>query len=309
MALARRGGQNALMATAPHESQASSAARAAAGLIESEPGSAHTLASLARRVGTSPARLHREFVREFGVTPHKYQRAVRVGLMRDGLRAGESVAGAGYGAGFGSSRAIYEHSTAALGMAPSVFRAGGPGLEIRWAVADSRLGPFVVGSTERGVCCVLFVSDQAHAEESLRAEFPLAALRHDGDARGHLERVRALLEGEIARGADVPLDLLGTPFQREVWAELRRIPPGRTASYAQIAARIGRPRAVRAVANTCAGNHAAVVVPCHRVVRADGGLGGYRWGVERKRELLRAETSVASGAGDEGTEAGIGRSD
>lgn len=264
-------------------------ARAAA-LIEAHPDQPHTLASLAEKLGLSSGRLHRGFVREYGVTPHKYQRAVRAGLMRERLRDGADVARAGFESGFGSSRAIYEHGCATLGMPPSVYRGGGRGQLIAWSTGLSRLGPIVVGATPLGVCCVLFVenAENADAPALVRAEFPHAELQADADARGHLPRVVALLDG-APTAAEVPLDLLGTPFQRAVWAELRRIPQGQTASYTQVAERVGRPRAVRAVANACAGNHAAVVVPCHRVVRTDGGLGGYRWGTERKHALLADE--------------------
>jgi AraC family transcriptional regulator of adaptative response/methylated-DNA-[protein]-cysteine methyltransferase len=276
----------------PETPEARAVARAAR-LIEAHPELPHTLESLAGHVGLSGSRLHREFVRVYGVTPHKYQRAVRAGLLRDELRGGASVTRAGFESGFGSSRAIYEHGCAALGMAPSVYRGGGRGQQIAWAIGDTRLGPVVVGATSHGVCCVLFAEESA-AEPLLRAEFPEAGLRADRDARGHLSDVVALLDGQPTP-AEVPLDLLGTPFQREVWAELRRIPPGATASYAQVAQRVGRPAAVRAVANACAGNHAAVVVPCHRVLRSDGGLGGYRWGTDRKSALLEREREGSAG--------------
>ncbi len=158
---------------------------------------------------------------------------------------------------------------------------------IRWATGETRYGRVIVGATERGVCCVLFW-DGGDPAETLQVEFPRAELVRDDDARGRLGEVIATIEG-VQTGAELPLHLLGTPFQREVWAELRRIPPGETASYAEVARRIGRPRAVRAVASACAGNHAAVVVPCHRVVRSDGGLGGYKWGEERKGVLIAEE--------------------
>lgn len=273
-------------ANKPERPEARAVARAAR-LIEAHPEQPHTLESLAEHVGLSASRLHRGFVSAYGVTPHKYHRAVRAGLLRGRLRAGAGVTRAGFDSGFGSSRAIFEHGRAALGMAPSVYRAGGRGQEIAWATGETRLGPVVVGATSHGVCCVLF-AEKSDAEPLLRAEFPEADLRADSDARGQLPDVIALLDGRSTR-VEVPLDLLGTPFQREVWAELRRIPQGETASYAQVAERLGRPRAVRAVANACAGNHAAVVVPCHRVVRTDGGLGGYRWGTDRKSVLLARE--------------------
>lgn len=164
----------------------------------------------------------------------------------------------------------------------------GAGLTVRWGVARTRLGLLLVGATDRGVCCVLFADSAGKAAAALRAELPAATLVHDeGAVVEDLARVAALVDGQSS--GDVPLDLFGTSFQRRVWAELRRIPPGQTATYADVARRIGEPTAARAVAGACASNHAAVVVPCHRVVRTDGGLGGYRWGVSRKRGLLDSE--------------------
>jgi len=266
-----------------NESPAARAAR----IIEADPALPHTLESLAQAVGASSSRLRRSFAEEFGMTPAAYTRAVRAGAMREHLRAGSGVATAGYAAGFGSDRAIYEHGSRALGMSPSRYRKGGAGLSIAWDTASSALGDILVGATDSGVCCVLFI-DEHDPADLLALEFPRATLERKPDAvRSHVEHVVALLDGRSA--GDIPLDLVGTPFQRRVWAELRKIAPGHTATYAQIAERIGSASAVRAVAGACAGNHAAVVVPCHRVVRTDGGMGGYKWGVERKRRLLDSE--------------------
>jgi len=263
------------------------AAGHAAELIETNPGGNHTLDSLASAVGLSASQLRRSFTAEFGMSPAAYLRAVRAGAMREQLRSGEGVSSAGYIAGFGSDRAIWEHGSRSLGMAPSQYRKGGAGLEIAWDTAATPLGDIVVGATERGVCCVLFL-DGADPATLLAEEFPRATLRRDPhQVARHAEHVVALLRGEST--GDIPLDLIGTPFQREVWAELRRIPSGATATYAQIAERIGSASAVRAVAGACSHNHAALVVPCHRVVRTDGGLGGYRWGIERKESLLVRE--------------------
>ncbi len=262
-------------------------ARAAA-LIEAAPSEPHTLESLAAHVGMSPSGLRRAFAAEFGMSPAAYLRAVRAGALREHLRSGDGVSKAGYSAGFGSDRAIWEHGSRALGMAPSRYRKGGAGLRIAWSSAASPFGDVLVGATELGICCVLFL-DGAEPASLLAEEFPHAELCLDPDTvRPHVDRIIALMRGENA--GDIPLDLVGTPFQREVWAELRRIPAGETATYAQIAERIGSASAVRAVAGACAANHAAVVVPCHRVVRSDGGMGGYRWGVGRKNQLLVQET-------------------
>jgi len=263
-------------------------AGAAAAIVEADPADEHTLASLAKAVGVTPGRLRRVFEAEYAMTPSAYVRAVRLGRMRQGLREGRGVSRSGYEAGFGSDRAIYEHGSRGLGMAPSAYARGGRGLRIGFATAASPLGRVIVGATRRGVCCVLFAEDDASAEAALAAEFPEAVVERDASADQHVARVVGLLRGERPSG-DVPLDLIGTPFQRRVWAELRRIPRGETATYAEVARRIGEPRAVRAVAGACAGNHAAIVVPCHRVVRTDGGLGGYRWGIDRKEALLAEE--------------------
>lgn len=264
------------------------AATQAAGIIESDPALPHTLDSLAHAVGTSTGQLRRAFVERFGMTPAAYARAVRAGALREHLRAGSGVAHAGYSAGFGSDRAIYEHGSKALGMSPSRYRKGGAGLTIAWDLAHSPLGDVLVGATQTGVCCVLFTDDEDPAG-LLAREFPRAELVRDpATVRPHLDRVVALVAGETT--GDIPLDLVGTPFQRRVWAELRTIPAGSVATYAQIAERIGSASAVRAVAGACANNHAALVVPCHRVVRTDGGMGGYKWGVDRKRQLLEQES-------------------
>jgi AraC family transcriptional regulator of adaptative response/methylated-DNA-[protein]-cysteine methyltransferase len=259
-----------------------------AAALEADPTASHTLTSLAEGVGFSRGHVQRLFTARFGMSPAAYLRSVRAGRLREGLRGGEPVARAGYDAGFGSDRAIYEQGTRTLGMAPSRYRRHGAGLTITVGIANTRFGRLVIGVTDRGVCCALF--DDGSGTELVRAEFPSATVLDDAAAIAEeLRAVTSLLDGDAA--ADVPLDLIGTPFQRRVWAELRRIPAGETASYAEVARRLGEPRATRAVAGACASNHVAVVVPCHRVVRTDGGLGGYRWGVERKRRLLSRETA------------------
>jgi AraC family transcriptional regulator, regulatory protein of adaptative response / methylated-DNA-[protein]-cysteine methyltransferase len=263
----------------------------AAAYIEAHAGEPVTLAALAARVGLSPSHLQREFTSAFGRSPKRYQTALRAEALKRGLRAGATVSEAGYGAGFGSSRGVYEGAAREIGMSPAQYRNGGAGLEIRYTVVSSVLGGVLVGRTEKGVCAVL-LDDAERLSADLGAEFPGAHLVRD-DA-GLREWAGAVVEAVAGRApaAPIPLDLQGTDFQRRVWAELQRVPLGETASYAEIAARIGRPTATRAVAGACAGNHVAVVVPCHRVVRADGGLGGYKWGVERKRALLSGEKAA-----------------
>lgn len=253
-----------------------------------------TLESLATRVALSPSHLQREFTRAYGRSPKRHQTAVRAEMLKRGLREGASVSEAGYGAGFGSSRGVYEGAARELGMSPGQYRNGGAGLTIRYTIVDSVLGGVLVARTERGVCAVL-LGEPGQLSADLATEFPGALLERADDAlRQWAATVVEAVAGHWAAGA-VPLDLIGTDFQRRVWAELQRIPAGETATYAQVAERIGRPTATRAVAGACASNHAAIVVPCHRVVRTDGGMGGYRWGVGRKKALLDSE-AAESGA-------------
>lgn len=274
----------------PDETAATEGAQAvadAAAFLRAHAAEAVTLASLAAEVGMSPAHLQRLFTRAFGCSPKRYQAALRAEALRDALRGGDTVAEAGYSAGFGSSRALYENASRRLGMSPNEYRSGGAGLTIRYTIVASPLGALLVGRTEKGVCAVLL--DEADAlVDDLAREFPSATLERDDAALG--EWAAAVVEAAGGHGApQVPLDLLGTEFQRRVWEELQRVPPGTTVSYSDVAAAVGRPKAVRAVASACAGNHVAVVVPCHRVVRSDGGIGGYKWGLERKRALLESE--------------------
>jgi AraC family transcriptional regulator, regulatory protein of adaptative response / methylated-DNA-[protein]-cysteine methyltransferase len=247
-----------------------------------------TLGSLADAVGLSPSHLQREFTAAFGRSPKRYQTALRAEALKRGLRDGATVSEAGYGAGFGSSRGVYEGAAREIGMSPAQYRRGGAGLEIRYTVVGSALGGVLVGRTGRGVCAVL-LDEPDRLPEDLAAEFPGARLVRDDEGLREWAAVGVEAVAGHALTGTLPLDLRGTDFQRRVWAELQRVPIGETASYAEIAARIGSPTATRAVAGACAGNHVAVVVPCHRVVRADGGLGGYKWGVERKKALLESE--------------------
>jgi AraC family transcriptional regulator of adaptative response/methylated-DNA-[protein]-cysteine methyltransferase len=247
-----------------------------------------TLAQLSARVGLSASHLQREFSRAYGRSPKRYQTVLRAEALKRGLREGASVSDAGYGAGFGSTRGVYEGAAREIGMSPAQYRNGGSGLEIRYTVVRSVLGGVLVGRTGKGVCAVL-LDEPSRLPDDLAAEFPGARLTRDEEGLREWASIVVDAVAGHARAAPVPLDLKGTDFQRRVWAELQRVPLGETASYAEIAARIGKPTATRAVAGACASNHAAVVVPCHRVVRTDGGLGGYKWGVERKKALLESE--------------------
>ncbi len=251
------------------------------------------LDELAGAVGLSPFYFHRLFKEVVGVTPKAYAAARRLRRLREGLDRGETVTRAIYGAGFGSGSRCYEGD--GLGMTPSDYRNGAAGLPIRYALAESYLGRVLVAATERCICSIELGDTPGELRAGLAARFSGATLAEgDADFAAMVRRVVAFLEAP-GRGLDLPLDVRGTAFQRRVWEALRAIPAGSTASYGEVARRVGSPTAVRAVARACAANPVAVAIPCHRVVGADGGLRGYRWGVGRKRELLRREQA---GAGD-----------
>ena len=254
---------------------------------------APSLASLAAKAGVSPHHFHRMFRRIAGVTPQAYGAARRQARIQAGLAAG---AGAGvteaiYGAGFNSSGRFYAAADAMLGTTASRYRDGGPGETIQHAIGQCSLGCVLVAATGRGVCAILLGDDGAALQADLRARFPKAALRDAGpEFAGWVAQVVAFVEHPGSSDAlALPLDIRGTVFQRRVWEVLRAIPPGETLSYAAVAARLGQPTAVRAVAGACAANALAVAVPCHRVVASTGALAGYRWGVHRKRALLGRE--------------------
>lgn len=248
-----------------------------------------TLAELAAHAGMSPWHLHRVFKAVTGLTPKGYANARRADKVRSKLTDSGRITDALYDAGFNSNSRFYEASTGLLGMSPTDYRKGGATLEIRFAVGECFLGSIVVAQSARGVCAILLGDDPNRLVEDLQDQFHSATLI-GGDA--DFERLMAEVVGFIEApklGLKLPLDLQGTAFQQRVWQALAQIPPGTTASYAQIAQRIGLPSASRAVALACAANHIAVAIPCHRVVRSDGALSGYRWGVERKRALLTRE--------------------
>jgi AraC family transcriptional regulator, regulatory protein of adaptative response / methylated-DNA-[protein]-cysteine methyltransferase len=248
-----------------------------------------TLDALARQSGMGPFRLHRLFRRVLGVTPRQYADAVRLRRFKKSLREGGNVTSAIYDAGYGSASRLYERAAAHLGMRPGDLRRGAAGLEIRYAVVDSPLGRLLVGATERGVCAVMLGRPDVQLVRELAHDYPRARLRED--ARGVGAWARAVVERLQPRPAtsEIPLDIRGTAFQRRVWEELQRIPPGQTRTYSEIARRIGKPQAARAVGRACATNSISVVVPCHRAVGKSGSLTGYRWGVERKQALLETE--------------------
>lgn len=259
-------------------------------LIESAE-QAPTLEALARHAGMSPHHLQRVFKAVVGLSPRQYAAAHRARRIREGIAATGSITDAIYEAGFGSSGRFYERSNQVLGMTPTAYRAGGANTEIRFAIGECSLGSILVAASERGVCAILIGNDPEALARDLQDRFPRATLV-GGDAS--FERTVATVVGFVEAprlGLDLPLDVRGTAFQQRVWQALREIPPGSTASYTEIAGRIGAPGSVRAVAGACAANALAVAIPCHRVVRSDGGLAGYRWGVERKRALLEREAA------------------
>jgi AraC family transcriptional regulator of adaptative response/methylated-DNA-[protein]-cysteine methyltransferase len=255
------------------------------------------LARLAARASLSPAHFQRRFQAHFGVSPKAFQDGLRLGRLKRGLQRGESVLEAIGEAGFSSTSRVYGEASRHLGMTPSAYRAGGAGEVIAYACRATALGPLMMAATDRGVCFAQFGHDEAGLRAALTAEFPRATLRPSSQADSpELDAWIAAFEAHLARRAprpDLPLDLRGTAFQVRVWRFLLGIPAGEVLSYTEVAAGIGAPRAVRAAASACAANRVAVLVPCHRVLRGDGGLGGYRWGLERKRALLDAERRAA----------------
>jgi AraC family transcriptional regulator of adaptative response/methylated-DNA-[protein]-cysteine methyltransferase len=247
------------------------------------------LSELAREAQLSPFHFQRLFKKTVGMTPRAYAAAARVRRLHQRLSAQRSVSDAMYAAGFGSASAAYRRGAVTLGMAPGRFRRGAPGETIRFAFGGCSLGRVLVAATARGLCAVLLGDDPAQLQQQLQQRFSLAQLTPaETEFESWVARVVALVETPQA-GLGLPLDIRGTAFQQRVWQALRDIPVGRTASYAEVAARIGAPTAARAVAQACAANPLAVAIPCHRVVREDGGLSGYRWGIERKQQLLARE--------------------
>ncbi|GKT26421.1 bifunctional DNA-binding transcriptional regulator/O6-methylguanine-DNA methyltransferase Ada [Acidovorax sp. SUPP3334] len=249
------------------------------------------LAELAQAAGLSPHHLHRVFKAATGLTPRAYAAAHRAAKLRDGLAGAGTVTEAVYAAGYGSQGRFYEEAGHLLGMSPSRYRSGGAQVRIRFAVGQCSLGAVLAAASERGLCALLLGDDPDALVRELQDRFPRAELL---GADAAFERWMAQVIGFVdapASTLSLPLDVQGTVFQQRVWTALQAIPPGHTASYAQIAERIGAPRAVRAVAQACAANALAVAIPCHRVVRTDGALSGYRWGVERKRALLDKEAT------------------
>ena len=261
--------------------------------IEAHPEEAPDLAELAARAGLSRFHLQRRFKAVTGVTPKEYVEACRVRLLKRSLRASGDVTAAVYDAGFGSSSRVYERADTRLGMTPKQYRRGGAGVAIRYAGADTPLGRVLIGATDRGICFVQFGDCDEELAAALRREYPGAEAAPMEQPRApEFERwmaaLRAHLAGDLPQ-LDLPLDIRATAFQMRVWKYLQSIPYGEVQSYGEVAAGIGKPRAARAVARACSANRVALAIPCHRVIRGSGELGGYRWGLERKRTLLDLE--------------------
>jgi len=270
--------------------------------VDNDSGEARlTLAALSAPLKMSSHQLERAFRSVMGITPRQYADAQRMRRLKSRLKKGDNVTTALYEAGYGSSSRVYERAPGHLGMTPAAYGRGGEGMEIHYAIVGSPLGRLLVGATERGISALYLGESDATLREELRKEYPRATIVADprGAGTGNpslgewVEQILAHLRGR-APHLDLPTDVQATAFQRRVWEELRRIPYGARRTYSQVARAIGRPSAIRAVARACATNPTSVVVPCHRVVRQDGNLAGYRWGTDRKRTLLEKETAAQS---------------
>lgn len=263
---------------------------AACRALDADLGERVNLGALAESLGTTPWALSRAFRRRLGITPTAYAEERRARRFRSELRQGGSVAGATYGAGYGSSSRVYEGAARRFGMTPASYKKGGQGAAIAFAIAPSPLGRLLVATTAQGICFLALGDDEARLERELRDEFPaaLSIVRDQARLRPAIGSVVEYLKGELPH-PDLPLDVRASAFQRRVWQELLAIPPGETRSYGEVAASLGIPSASRAVGRACATNPVALLIPCHRVTREDGSLSGYRWGMERKARLLTAE--------------------
>jgi len=251
------------------------------------------IGSLAAQLGASPARLRRAFHRVTGLSPKDFEQALRLDRFKRKLRDGSSITDALYACGYGSSSRLYEKTNAQLGMTPAVYRKGGEGMQIGYTLANTSLGKVLVGMTERGVSAVYLGESERTLVDTLRKEYPNAEIaRVSGEHENWLKEIVRRVEGDAPK-MDPPLDLQATAFQRRVWQELQKIPRGATKTYTEVARALGRPRSVRAVARACATNPVSIVVPCHRVIRTDGTLAGYRWGLQRKQKLLEREAASA----------------
>jgi AraC family transcriptional regulator of adaptative response/methylated-DNA-[protein]-cysteine methyltransferase len=257
--------------------------------IQTNSTSKFTLVDLGRRFGVSPYHLQRIFVDVMGISPRKYLEECRLSLLKVRLAKGESVVGALRGTGYSSHSWLYKDSTVKLGMTPADYKAGGSGTLVMYAIGDSTMGRLLVAATVHGVCSVDVGDDDEELVGALRKEYPKAKIVKSPKATRFLRGVNAHLRGQEVK---LPLDVRGTDFQLKVWTALQRIPIGSTRSYSEVAEMIGEPTAIRAVANACGSNPVPLIIPCHRVIRKDGSLGGYGLGLPRKRALLAKERSL-----------------
>jgi AraC family transcriptional regulator of adaptative response/methylated-DNA-[protein]-cysteine methyltransferase len=256
-----------------------------------------SLEEMSRFTGYSAFHLQRRFKAAMGVTPKQFHAQCRREQLKAKLRGGDSVTGALFGAGYGSTSRVYENASETLGMTPREYRERGQGIAISYALFESRLGWILIAATDRGLCALEFAGRAAELPERLRAEYPQASLTEaQRPFTGQLAAWESALQNYLAGQTlppGLPLDIQATAFQANVWRFLISIPPGQTRSYAEVAQSIGQPQAARAVARACASNPVAIAIPCHRVIRNDGQLGGYRWGLDRKAALLAAEKQAA----------------
>jgi AraC family transcriptional regulator, regulatory protein of adaptative response / methylated-DNA-[protein]-cysteine methyltransferase len=289
---AERGGYRACLRCKPKSfsgNAESNAAKAICRFIEQHLDEPLTLERLGKEFRQSPFHLQRRFKAALGITPREYADSCRMRMLKRNLQAGDSVTRAMYDAGYGSSSRLYERTASQLGMTPDKYRRGAIAAAIRYTCADSPLGRMLIAATERGICAIQFARSDGELIEGLKREFPFATRK--SDQAGLQSWVDSLLKHMRGKALDssLPLDIRATAFQRRVWTYLQSIPFGATRSYSQVAQAIGQPSACRAVARSCATNPVAVAIPCHRVVREDGSMGGYRWGMERKKALLEME--------------------
>jgi AraC family transcriptional regulator of adaptative response/methylated-DNA-[protein]-cysteine methyltransferase len=255
-----------------------------------------TLGHLAHQFRRSPFHLQRTFKAVLGVSPKAYMDAVRLRQVKHNLQAGHSVTTSLYAAGYGSSSRLYERTAGQLGMTPEKYRRGAMAAVVRFTIAKSPLGRMLIAATDKGICAIQFADTEEELQQGLMREFPFATRRRDDEAMANWhEKLERLIEGSSQDAhPSLPLDIRATAFQRRVWEALQRIPRGETRSYSAVAKKIGMPKAARAVARACATNPVAVAIPCHRVVREGGELGGYRWGMERKEQLLAMEQKAGA---------------
>ncbi|HWF12531.1 MAG TPA: bifunctional DNA-binding transcriptional regulator/O6-methylguanine-DNA methyltransferase Ada [Candidatus Acidoferrales bacterium] len=261
--------------------------------IESRPDGSVSLKNLAEHTGLSPAHLQRTFREAMGITPRQYAEALRVTHLKSELRKGSNVTTALHEVSFGSTSRLYEKSNAQLGMTPATYRKGGQGMNISYTIADSSMGRVLVAGTERGISAVYLGDKDSDLAASLHEEYPQAEIQTIPEGKSKWVRAIVAHLDRSNSPLDLPTDVAGTAFQRRVWQALREIPLGATRTYSDVARAIGQPTAIRAVGHACATNPASIVVPCHRVIRTDGTLGGYRWGLHRKQSLLEKERRAA----------------